>query len=51
MSGREARIDGGPAVRLGGAVRAVAFDGHGRAAIAAWIARLDDPSLVLVPAP
>ncbi len=51
VSGRELRLDGAPAIRLGGAVRAVAFDGRGRAAIAAWIARLDDPSLVLVPAP
>lgn len=50
IRGRALRIDGGPRVVLGGAVRAVAFDGHGRAAIAAWIADLDQPSLVLVPA-
>lgn len=48
--GRDLRLDGGPVIRLGGAVQAVAVDGRGRIAIAAWIAGLDDPSVVLVPA-
>jgi hypothetical protein len=49
-SGREVHIDGVGATRLGGVVRAIAFAADGRIAVAGWIARLDDPSLVLLPA-
>ncbi|HVV88302.1 MAG TPA: hypothetical protein VHE35_34910, partial [Kofleriaceae bacterium] len=48
--GRELLLDGARTLRLGGTVRAVAVDDRGRTAVAGWIARLDDPSIVLVPA-
>jgi hypothetical protein len=48
-AGREVIIDGAVVVRLAGIVRAIAVDGRGRIAIAGWVARLDDPSVVLIP--
>ena len=47
--GRELRQGGAVVLHLGGVVRAVAVDEQGRIAVAGWIARLDDPSVVLLP--
>ena len=49
--GRQLRQGDRVLLVLGGVVRAVAVDEHGRIAVAGWIARQGDPSLVLLPAP
>lgn len=47
--GRELRRGPATRVRLAGAIRGFAVDERGRLAVAAWIAGLADPSVVLVP--
>ena len=47
--GRDLWIDGVHALRLGSVVKAVAVDPRGRVAVAGYVTRLDDPSLLIVP--
>lgn len=51
VAGRVVELDGRPLVRLAERVRGVAVGQRGELVIAAWVAGLDDPSLVVVPHP
>ena len=51
IDGREVRVGGRPLLRLAERVRAVAVGPRGELAIAAWVRRLDDPAVVLIPGP
>ena len=51
IDGREVRAGGAVVARFGERVRTVEVGPQGELIIAAWIARLDDPSVVTVPPP